>query len=166
MWRVRSSLRWSANRRPGRMTAQASSGVARRTMVDPALGAFTAGRTQLIVRQVLRPGGTDVTTETNPEAQPRDVRHLLSIPWSPGGHRRVAHWDRAGTMPVPGQGPTGEARLRPSWSWKGCHGEPDCGGSPQGAGTPRPHRTSGSAGWGCRAGRNEQLVGDQHRGAP
>ena len=93
-----------------------------------------------------------------------DMRHLLSISRSSGSHRRVAHWDGAGTMPVPGQGPSGGARLRPQWSWSGCHGEPDCGGSPQGGGTPRPHRTSGSVGWSCRAGRAEKPVGDRHRG--
>lgn len=94
-----------------------------------------------------------------------DLRHLVSIPRSSGSHRRVAHWGGAGTMPVPGQGPSGGARLRPS-SWTGCHEEPDCGGSPQDGGTPRPHRTSGSAGWSCRAGRAEKPVGDQHRGTP
>ena len=95
-----------------------------------------------------------------------DLRHLLSIPRSSGSHRRVAHWDGAGTMPVPGLGPSGGARLRPSWSWTGCHGEPECGRSPQGAGTPRPHRTSGSVHWSCRATRNETSGDDQHRGTP
>ena len=95
-----------------------------------------------------------------------DLRHLLSIPRSSGSHHRVAHWDGAGTMPVPGQGPSGGARLRPSWSWTGCHGEPECGRSPQGAGTPRPHRTSGSVHWSCRATRNETSGDDQHRGTP
>jgi hypothetical protein len=57
-----------------------------------------------------------------------DLRHLLSIPRSSGSHRRVAHWD--------------------------------------GAGTPRPHRTSGSVHWGCRAARYETPGGDQHGGTP
>ena len=92
-----------------------------------------------------------------------DPCHFLSIPRSPGSHCRVAHCGGAGTMPVPGQGLPGGARLRPSWSWTGCHGEPDCGRSPQGAGTPRPHHTSGSVHWSCCGARNETPVDDQHR---
>lgn len=91
-----------------------------------------------------------------PRALRGETPHLLSIRWPPGGHRRVADWGCASTMPVPGQSPPGGARLRPSWSWTGCHGEPDCGGSPQGAGTPRPHRTSGSVHWSRRQQGYEQ----------
>ena len=50
-----------------------------------------------------------------------DARHLLSIRWPPGGHRRVADWGCAGTEPVPGRGPPGEARLRLSRLWHRCH---------------------------------------------
>ncbi|MEX5305533.1 hypothetical protein RF644_07195 [Kocuria sp. CPCC 205258] len=63
-----------------------------------------------------------------PEWHAGDPRHLLSIPRSSGSHRRVAHWD--------------------------------------GAGTPRPHRTSGSVHWSCFATRNETPGDDQHRGTP
>ena len=91
-----------------------------------------------------------------PRALRGETPHLLSIRWPPGGHRRVADWGCASTMPVPGQSPPGGARLRPPWSWTGCHGEPDCGGSPQGAGTPRPHRTSGSVHWSRRQQGYEQ----------
>lgn len=49
-----------------------------------------------------------------------ETPHLLSIRWTPRGHRRVADWGCAGTEPVPGRVPSGEIRLRPPWCWHRC----------------------------------------------